>query len=37
LIVPTGHTVFSNNATVIEIKRILHENARKHASTSGNG
>ena len=37
LIVPTGHTVFSNNATVIEIKRILHENARKHASTAGKG
>ena len=31
LIVPAGHNVFSNDATVNEIKRILDENARKNA------
>jgi hypothetical protein len=31
LIVPAGHTVFSNDATVNEIKRILHENVGKNA------
>ena len=27
-IVPAGHTVFSNELTVLEIKRILEENLR---------
>jgi hypothetical protein len=37
LIVPAGHTVFSNDTAVNEIKRILHENVLRNAATAGNG
>ena len=32
-IVPAGHTVFSNEAAVLEIKRILEENLRRPANS----
>jgi pimeloyl-ACP methyl ester carboxylesterase len=35
LIVPAGHTVFSSDAAVNEIKRILHENVRQNAVNAG--
>jgi pimeloyl-ACP methyl ester carboxylesterase len=34
-IVPAGHTVFSNETTVLEIKRILEENLSRDISESG--
>jgi hypothetical protein len=30
--VPAGHTLFSNEATVLEIKRILEKNLRRRSS-----
>jgi len=36
LIVPAGHTVFSSDVTVNEIKRILHENVGRSAATADN-
>jgi hypothetical protein len=35
LIVLAGHTVFSSDAAVNEIKRILHENVRQNAVNAG--
>jgi len=34
-IVPAGHTLFSNEAAVLEIKRILEENVARNISKSG--